>query len=131
MGRSEGDAALSGAEGSGGDVQEDGGAAVRNCGGDVPVEDADDVVEVVAPVELFVPGRVRDLDMAIVGKVVWVVAPGIVRADRLDGDGGGRWLFAIGTIEDAQQFEGASWGGLVALGFMGGHASRAAGGGEL
>ncbi len=97
----EGDAALGGGVGGGCDVQEDGGAAVRDGGTDVPIEDADDVIDRIWAVEDFVPGRVGDLDVGIVGGVVWIVAPGVCGADGFDGEMGYGRFFAVGAVKHA------------------------------
>lgn len=100
-------------------------------GEDVPVEDADDVVERVVTVEFFVVGWVRGLDVGVIGWVGWVVAPGVVGADGFDGDDCGWRFFTVSAVEYAQEFEGAGGGCLVALGFLGGDTGGTAGGGVV
>ncbi len=100
MWEAEGYAALGGGELEGCDMKEDGGAAVGDGRGDIPVEDADNVVDGIGAVEDLMAGRVGCLDMGVVGRVGWIIAPCVGGADGFDGKVGYGRFFTVGAVEN-------------------------------
>ncbi len=70
-------------------------------------------------------GWVGKGDLAVIGGVVRIVAPGIGGGEGFGGDGTGGRAEAVGAVEEAYKFVQASGGGLVAFAFLRGDAGVA------
>jgi hypothetical protein len=96
----------------------------------IPSKNAYHVINGVGAPEFFVPGRIRQADSAIIGRVTRIVAPPVVPAQRFDGAGSPRRRHPVGPIQNAAQRQNPGRCCPVAFNLVAGDAAPAKACGE-